>query len=194
MPVLPMDPRIFAYFSGLSVAVSLADPAREDCPLIYDNDAFTDVTGYAAEDAVGRNCRFLQCPEADQSAIEALRAAVRDRRPSAHMLRYKCKDGTPFDNFLLITNLEHDGRDYLMGCQHALPAARSAHAAEAQLSRVNMLAHRAAGRIADELRIEALRLSSEAIFALVKSYLAAYASAEAMGRAGPQGDGGAQRL
>ena len=38
----------------------LADPNLEDCPVVYCNDAFCEMTGYARTEILGRNCRFLQ--------------------------------------------------------------------------------------------------------------------------------------
>ena len=35
-------------------------PNQQDNPIIYTNPAFTEITGYAADEILGRNCRFLQ--------------------------------------------------------------------------------------------------------------------------------------
>ena len=43
-----------------TAAMVLSDPHLPDCPMVAVNPAFTQVTGYTAEEAVGRNCRFLQ--------------------------------------------------------------------------------------------------------------------------------------
>lgn len=49
--------------TGLSFTV--ADARTDDFPLVWVNPAFTATTGYAFEEAVGRNCRFLQGPGTD---------------------------------------------------------------------------------------------------------------------------------
>mmetsp|Transcript_42998 Transcript_42998/g.98798 ORF Transcript_42998/g.98798 Transcript_42998/m.98798 type:complete len:630 (+) Transcript_42998:83-1972(+) len=43
----------------LEFSVTIADPTREDCPLVACSKGFTDLTGYAVSEIVGRNCRFL---------------------------------------------------------------------------------------------------------------------------------------
>ncbi len=40
--------------------ITIADCSQPDMPIIYANEAFARLTGYATEYAVGRNCRFLQ--------------------------------------------------------------------------------------------------------------------------------------
>ena len=38
----------------------VSDPNAEDCPLVFISRGFEDLTGYPAEFACGRSCRFLQ--------------------------------------------------------------------------------------------------------------------------------------
>ncbi len=40
--------------------------------ILYVNDAFTDLTGYAAEDVLGKSPRFLQGAETDESVVQRL--------------------------------------------------------------------------------------------------------------------------
>lgn len=83
-------------------SISITDPARPDDPLVYVNPAFERTTGYAAEEALGRNCRFLQAEDRDQPAIEEVRAAVREGRHCTVVLRNYRKDGTLFYNELSV--------------------------------------------------------------------------------------------
>ena len=62
--------------------VTLSDPDIEDSPLVYSNKAFEDMTGYAHDEVVGRNCRFLQGADRDQPELERLRVAIRTKSPS----------------------------------------------------------------------------------------------------------------
>ncbi|RYD28986.1 MAG: PAS domain-containing protein, partial [Lysobacteraceae bacterium] len=55
----PNDP-IVAAFDGAIVPMVVTDPTLPDNPLIYVNPAFERLTGFAAEEAIGRNCRFMQ--------------------------------------------------------------------------------------------------------------------------------------
>ncbi|MGJ7458683.1 EAL domain-containing protein [Halomonas sp. RA08-2] len=83
--------------------VVIADADRPDVPIIYVNPAFQRMTGYAKEEVLGRNCRFLQGPETAPSAVECIRQQL-SRGEDVHvtLLNYR-KDGTPFWNDLYIT-------------------------------------------------------------------------------------------
>src|ERR1700712_6086571 len=58
------------------MAMTLSDPNLPDNPLIFCNPAFIEQTGYAEEEALGRNCRFLQGPATDSAAVEKIRKAI----------------------------------------------------------------------------------------------------------------------
>lgn len=78
--------------------ICIADRTRPDTPIIYVNRGFELMTGYSAEESLGRNCRFLQGPETSEEARTEMREAIEEGR--AHrvtILNYR-KDGTPFWN------------------------------------------------------------------------------------------------
>jgi PAS domain S-box-containing protein len=83
-------------------AIVITDPNQPDDPIVYVNPAFERTTGYAAEEVMGRNCRFLQGEDRDQPALEELRAAVHEGRHCTVVLRNYRKDGTLFWNELSI--------------------------------------------------------------------------------------------
>jgi PAS domain S-box-containing protein len=83
-------------------SISITDPSRPDSPLVYVNPAFERTTGYAAEEVLGRNCRFLQSEDRDQPALEELRAAIREKRHCTVVLRNYRKNGTLFYNELSV--------------------------------------------------------------------------------------------
>lgn len=81
----------------------ITDPSQTDNPIVFCNVAFQELTGYAREEIVGRNCRFLQGPETDMAAV----ARVRDAIDAGHdvdvdLLNYR-KDGTTFWNALYMS-------------------------------------------------------------------------------------------
>ncbi len=46
-------------------SVVISNPTLSDNPLIFVSDEFEQQMGYAPEEVLGRNCRFLQGPETD---------------------------------------------------------------------------------------------------------------------------------
>jgi PAS domain S-box-containing protein len=83
-------------------SIVITDPNQPDDPLVYVNPSFEKTTGYTAEEALGRNCRFLQREDREQPALRELRAAVREGRHCTVVLRNYRKDGTLFWNELSV--------------------------------------------------------------------------------------------
>lgn len=64
--------------------------------IIYVNEAFTRMTGYAREEIIGRSARVLQGPDTDPETVRRIGTALDRREPvRAELLNYR-KDGTPF--------------------------------------------------------------------------------------------------
>ena len=84
-------------------AILITDARQPGNPLIYANPAFERITGYTPEEALGRNCNFLQGDDHDQPGIEDLRHAIRDGHEGRAVLRNYRKDGSMFWNELLIS-------------------------------------------------------------------------------------------
>jgi PAS domain S-box-containing protein len=92
-------------------SIVITDPNQLDDPIVYVNPAFERTTGYAAEEVLGRNCRFLQREDRAQPALEELKAAVCEGRHCTVVLRNYRKDGTLFWNELSIYSVrDEDGR------------------------------------------------------------------------------------
>lgn len=89
----------------------VSDPNRPDNPIVLANQAFLDLTGYAEDEVVGRNCRFLQGPRTDRATIDRMRAGIADGRDvTIELLNYR-KDGSAFWNELHISPIHgRDGR------------------------------------------------------------------------------------
>ncbi|AHM04678.1 Sensor histidine kinase [Roseibacterium elongatum DSM 19469] len=104
----------------VEMSVVFSDPSLPDNPMIYVSDEFEAQTGYSPEEAVGQNCRFLQGPDTNPHAIEAIRHGLRaETRFTIDILNYR-KDGTPFVNRLRIRPIyDGDGRlIYFAGAQN----------------------------------------------------------------------------
>jgi PAS domain S-box-containing protein len=94
--------RLLASIQRTPIATVVTDPRLADNPIIAVNRAFSDLTGYTREEAVGRNCRFLAGPATDPAARGRLRQAVAAGRPALVELMNYRKDASPFRNAVMI--------------------------------------------------------------------------------------------
>jgi PAS domain S-box-containing protein len=85
------------------ITFTITDPRQPDDPLVWVNPSFTRITGYEADEVVGRNCRFLQGPATDPASVHEIRTALAERRTvTTTLLNYR-KDGTAFWNQLSVS-------------------------------------------------------------------------------------------
>jgi PAS domain S-box-containing protein len=91
--------------------IAITNPRQPDNPIVLANQAFLDLTGYSANEIVGRNCRFLQGQGTSQATVAEIGAAVAEEREfTVEILNYR-KDGTAFWNQLHISPIhDDDGR------------------------------------------------------------------------------------
>ncbi|MBJ6123359.1 PAS domain-containing protein [Sphingomonas mollis] len=81
----------------------ITDPNQDDNPIVFVNGAFSKLTGFAENEILGRNCRFLQGPDTDREDVARLRDAITRRRSiELELLNYR-KDGTTFWNRVLVS-------------------------------------------------------------------------------------------
>ncbi|MBS67851.1 PAS domain-containing protein [Stutzerimonas stutzeri] len=104
--------------------IVVAEQEGDDNILIYANPAFERLTGYAVDDILYRDCRFLQGEDRDQPALQAIRDAIKNNQPCRQIIRNYRKDGTPFWNELSITPVfnEADQLTYFIGIQKNVTA------------------------------------------------------------------------
>jgi len=103
--------------------IVISNPELPDNPLVFVSEEFERQTGYSASEVLGRNCRFLQGPETDETAVDAIRSAVRDEsQVTVDILNYR-KDGSTFWNRLRIRPLrDEEGRlVFFAGAQNPIP-------------------------------------------------------------------------
>ncbi|XP_031108983.1 adagio protein 1 [Ipomoea triloba] len=95
----------------------VADVLEPDRPVIYVNSVFEMVTGYRAEEVLGRNCRFLQSrgpfakrrhPLVDSTVVAEIRRCLEQGLEfQGELLNFR-KDGTPLMNRLHLTPIYGD--------------------------------------------------------------------------------------
>jgi PAS domain S-box-containing protein len=96
---------LFDALAGSGVAITVTDPRLPDDPVIYVNGAFETLTGFAAAEVLGRNCRFLQAEAVDPDTIARIRTTLAlDGAVSADLLNRR-RDGGLFWNRLHITTI-----------------------------------------------------------------------------------------
>lgn len=120
-PTLADRDRDLAYVAveRTRMAMTVVDATKPDLPIVMANQAFLDLTGYAADEVVGRNCRFLQGPLTSPAAVQEIRDALAERRATlVEFVNYR-KDGSSFLNQLAISPIEDaEGRlIYYFGSQ-----------------------------------------------------------------------------
>ncbi len=103
------ESKIYKYsIENSIVGVTICDMTLPDCPTIYVNDAFTKITGYTKEFAIGKNCRYLQGPKTNPKEIARIRECIRSGKPySGTLLNYK-SDGSIFVNQLTLTPIKNE--------------------------------------------------------------------------------------
>jgi PAS domain S-box-containing protein len=92
--------------AGLSITI--ADCLADDYPLVYVNEAFVELTGYAADQVLGRNCRFLQGADTEPAEVAAMRSGLSQGQEVRTVVRNYRQDGRPFWNELHISAVRDD--------------------------------------------------------------------------------------
>ena len=141
----------FAAVEMTRMPMLITDPGQEDNPIVFANGAFTDLTGYAQQDILGRNCRFLQGPDTDRTTVAELRRAVHEERAVAvDLLNYKA-DGTPFWNALFFGPIfDQDGTLlYFFASQMDISERRTSQESYLQAQKMEAIGQLSAGMAHD---------------------------------------------
>ena len=116
------DDKAFDGFSRAQVSMVVTNPHIDDNPIVYVNQAFTRVTGYARSASIGRNCRFLQGEGTSKADVDKLRQEIDAESPvSVDLLNFRA-NGEPFRNRLIVAPI-HDDKGavrYFIGIQKEL--------------------------------------------------------------------------
>ncbi len=131
----------FAAVEMTRMPMIVTDPRQPDNPIIFANQAFRAMTGYAPEELVGRNCRFLQGPETDRETVSEVRRAIAERKEIAtEILNYR-KNGSTFWNALFISPVYDSNGElvYFFGSQLDVSRRRDAEEALRQSQKMEAL-------------------------------------------------------
>ncbi len=111
-----------------SCGVVISDMRQPGQPIVYANQGFEYITGYSAEEVIGKNCSFLQAGESQQEAVDLIRDAVSRGKPTQVIIRNYKKNGEMFWNDLRISPLtdEHGHVTHFIGIQNDITPTISA--------------------------------------------------------------------
>ena len=107
-----------------SDGIVVAEQEGDDNILIYVNQAFENLSGYASADILSQDCRFLQGDDRDQPGLALIREALKNQQPCRQIIRNYRKDGSLFWNELSITPVFNAGDQltYYIGIQKDVTA------------------------------------------------------------------------
>lgn len=86
--------------------IIITDANHPENPIIYVNPGFEQITGYSSDEVIGKNCRFLQGTDNDQSGIYAIKQAIQEKKKCCVTLRNYRKDGSIFWNEISISPVQ----------------------------------------------------------------------------------------
>ncbi|MEU2347718.1 EAL domain-containing protein [Modestobacter sp. NPDC049651] len=89
--------------AATGTGISIVDLRLPDQPLVYVNPAFERLAGAPAGEVLGRNCRFLQCPDTDPAAVARIRQAIADGAECTEVLLNRRADGSTWWNECRLT-------------------------------------------------------------------------------------------
>ncbi|MDP1922798.1 MAG: response regulator [Myxococcales bacterium] len=133
--------------AALSQGIAITDAHAGDNPIVYASPSFEKLTGYAASELIGRNCRLLQGPLTDAGSVTRIREAIAAGRAcTVELLNYR-KDGAPFWNSMTISPvLDEQGRlTHFVGVQTDVTERRNLEQELRQSQKMEVAGQLAAG-------------------------------------------------
>ena len=101
---------IAALIEEIDEGLLIADANDPNLRLIHVNRAFETITGFSRNEAIGKNCRYLQGSDRLQPEIIKIREAIARLEPIAVTLRNYRKDGSLFWNSIRLFSLPGPGK------------------------------------------------------------------------------------
>lgn len=93
------------------MAMVFADAKQPDNPIIFANDSFLSLTGYAREEVLGQSFNFIMAHAADTEALAKIEAEFLGSSGSGSEIRYRRKNGSEFWAALFISPVRVEGGD-----------------------------------------------------------------------------------
>ena len=98
-----------------AACIVISDMAMSGNPMIFVNEDFCKTTGYSREEALGRNCRFLQGPKTEPSSVATIQDTLRRGVDCITRITNYRKTGEKFENLLTMRPV-HDSNGVYRYC------------------------------------------------------------------------------
>lgn len=98
----PITGALLSIISHSTQPMGVSDPRLPDHPMIAVNTAFETLTGYAAREVTGQNCRFLQGKGTDPETPKRIKACIEAKRGCIEWIVNHRHDGSKFWNLLFL--------------------------------------------------------------------------------------------
>jgi PAS domain S-box-containing protein len=93
--------------------ITISDATLPDNPLILVNKGFLKMTGYSFEEAIGKNCRYLQGEKTSAKTVKVIKTALHNRTlVEVELINYR-KNGEPFWNRVRITPVYNERKELI---------------------------------------------------------------------------------
>ena len=86
----------------------ICDAQQPGLPIVYASPSFEALTGYAAAEVIGQNCRFMQRGDNQQMGLMEIRSAIAQGNSCKVLLRNYHKDGNAFWNELTLSPIRDE--------------------------------------------------------------------------------------
>lgn len=93
------------------MAMVFTDAKQPGNPIIFANDSFLSLTGYAREEVLGQSFNFLMAHAADAEALAKIEAEFQGKSDGGCEIRYRRKDGSEFWAALFISPVRLEDGD-----------------------------------------------------------------------------------
>src|ERR1700686_4305465 len=93
------------------MAMLFTDAKEPGNPIIFANNAFLDLTGYAREEVLGQSFNFLMARGTDPDSLARIEAAFAGNAVGGSEISYRRKDGSFFWSAILISPVRNESDD-----------------------------------------------------------------------------------